>query len=463
MRIERFWASGYRSLKDIDLTFSGPLDVFYGQNGAGKSNLLRAIRITLDLLSRRMQSTPLCDIRGGLGQRDGGRWVLYDFVRPDDLSRGAPPQIQLGLAIALDSHLTLGGGGLVAIDRLELEVTIGLQSPSVPVCFVSRLRCNDDRQDLGRWLDDPTKNERPASIPEGCSANEVLVALRPLVLELLPRKVFAHVPDVRHVEEGPEEARARDDGDVRAWIHTLLRQGRLEQALFEAKNTGDAAVRKRYLDLQRFLAKHLGRGELDVVRDPLTGALSLVETGRDGADMRLASEGLGLQQVYVLFAHLFLSGARVVAVEEPEAHLHMPTTGRKVRSMLRAVVESRYLDQLLIVTHDAGFALDRDGFFDVSRSENGASTVTWTTDLTAIDRNHVDERGPVVRALIGVLRDMPEDAAALTRRADGSAVTARAMLDLILEQDPAADQYMQQFQEFVVHLTRARATGGSGG
>ena len=43
MRITKFWARGFRSLRDVTLEPLGPINVFYGPNGVGKSNLLDAI------------------------------------------------------------------------------------------------------------------------------------------------------------------------------------------------------------------------------------------------------------------------------------------------------------------------------------------------------------------------------------------------------------------------------------
>lgn len=51
MRIEKFWAKGYRSLRDVELSGMGPFVVFYGPNGSGKSNVLAAIETLFSLAS----------------------------------------------------------------------------------------------------------------------------------------------------------------------------------------------------------------------------------------------------------------------------------------------------------------------------------------------------------------------------------------------------------------------------
>jgi AAA15 family ATPase/GTPase len=50
MKITKFWAKGYRSLRDVTLEPLGDFNIFYGPNGAGKSNLLDALQTFFALL-----------------------------------------------------------------------------------------------------------------------------------------------------------------------------------------------------------------------------------------------------------------------------------------------------------------------------------------------------------------------------------------------------------------------------
>ena len=56
MRIESFWAKGFRSLRDVRLENLGPFNVFYGPNGSGKSNILAAIEAWLELVPIALQT-----------------------------------------------------------------------------------------------------------------------------------------------------------------------------------------------------------------------------------------------------------------------------------------------------------------------------------------------------------------------------------------------------------------------
>ena len=47
----------------------------------------------------------------------------------------------------------------------------------------------------------------------------------------------------------------------------------------------------------------------------------------DDHDISLDLAGLGVAQIYWILGQAMLSGARIIGIEEPEAHLHAPTTG----------------------------------------------------------------------------------------------------------------------------------------
>ena len=107
VKIERCRISGFKSIRDADIVL-GPLNVFIGANGAGKSNLVSFFALLRDSLDGRMDGHVG---RGGgpnaflyLGSRvtneincaltattDAGRGILYqrlEFQAPDNLVYG---------------------------------------------------------------------------------------------------------------------------------------------------------------------------------------------------------------------------------------------------------------------------------------------------------------------------------------------------------------------------------------
>ncbi|MFO0747784.1 MAG: hypothetical protein U1F43_19280 [Myxococcota bacterium] len=107
--------------------------------------------------------------------------------------------------------------------------------------------------------------------------------------------------------------------------------------------------------------------------------------------------GPGIAEVYAILADVVLRNARVVGVEEPEAHLHGPSSGEDLREALKALVEKVQIDQLFIATHSNLFDLDPRGYRDVSL-EPGKGTVVRRASLDEVDQ-HFYEPGPAKRAL----------------------------------------------------------------
>src|SRR5262249_9016805 len=120
-------------------------------------------------------------------------------------------------------------------------------------------------------------------------------------------------------------------------------------------------LRERYDDRERLL-EGLPRAYALVNADHTPRA----ET--DGRQGRLA-------QIRATLDKAMLAGARIIAIEEPEAHLHAPTSGHMLRQLLVRLVEEKHIDQLFIVTHSNLFDLDSTGFFDV-HLKNGETKVT---------------------------------------------------------------------------------------
>ena len=98
-----------------------------------------------------------------------------------------------------------------------------------------------------------------------------------------------------------------------------------------------------------------------------------------------------------------LSGATIIGVEEPEAHLHAPTTGRHLRVLLERLVQSEKMpvNQIFIATHSNLFDLDPEGYFELERDAQGATTAR-RRPLSELYGAHLYEPVPA----LAVLRDL---------------------------------------------------------
>jgi hypothetical protein len=199
------------------------------------------------------------------------------------------------------------------------------------------------------------------------------------------------------------------------------------------------------------------RGVVEVVWDPQERELGLRETLASGQDLAFDLAGLGMSQTYAIFANVLLPGTDVIAVEEPEAHLHAPTTGRDVRATLHSLVADETISQLFVATHSNLFDLDTTGYWDVSISTD-EGTVLQRKSLDEIDRLHLYEPGPAKHALQSFLTYMSPDEVVF-RRPGGEAVSAAEMIRLLQSDDDVAVSFLRDVHDVAVRTVRVRSQG----
>jgi hypothetical protein len=248
-------------------------------------------------------------------------------------------------------------------------------------------------------------------------------------------------------------------------IPTLLARGRLKEALFQASNAPDPVIRRRFRQLQELLrGQPLQRRPFVVTHDPGSNEIQIVESLDESEDMPrevpLDLAGLGIAQVYRILAQMLLHRARCVAIEEPEAHLHAPSTGMHLRALLDRLVGEHYIDQLFVATHSNLFDLDPEGYWDVSHhGERG--TVVERRPLQDIDLRHLYEPGPAKHALAGFLHYMAPDTVVF-RRGDGTPVSIAEMRDMLQRDDPLAREFLEDVHAAAVRAVRVKHRSARG-
>lgn len=435
MRIASFWAKGFRSLRDVRLDDLGAFNVFYGPNGGGKSNILAAIDAWLRLIPIALETEGMRPLFESLPpqqalERMRGERALRDA--------GAPLQEH---DIALHSGrrlITLGGTLVGGSTGMKAEIEVQLDARHKPtlhrMATVDGVPLEHDNQ-----LTEAQRNK--------------LAVLQGVKWE----RQFSLIAADRMPRVEPPGERPPSDADPISWY---FRRGRLKDALFAAQN---APSHETFQALDRFRQLMSGpplhRPPFRVVEDPHTSLRDLREDLKpplDGSDISLDLAGLGIAQIYWILGQAMLSGARAVGIEEPEAHLHAPTSGLHLRELLKRLVDEEHVDQLFIATHSNLFDLDPTGYFDVSM-ENG-ETVVAKKPLDAIDQ-HLYEPGPTLRALEELLSFAPADKA-MFRRPDGSPITAAEMRDMLRAADPIALTYLRNLHAAAVDVVGLRSRRG---
>ncbi|WP_437758167.1 AAA family ATPase [Sorangium sp. So ce1389] len=447
MRIASFWAKGYRSLRDVRVDDLGAFNVFYGPNGSGKSNLLEGLRALFDLVTV-IAATEILEVTSAASSA-----VSAGLVRKGDICAHDPSRvIVLGARLVglPTENLMLTLTGLSPATELVLEVTFDLTLEHQPKLALSMLESRGkDLRFLWSQPQSPPapQRERHEWTQRRDRMRAMLIALSTDAYTLVSAY---RQPRYEKTAAPPEEE------DVVAWH---LREGRLKSALLAAQLSPSHEVRRKLAAFRGLLAgEPLHRPPFAPVQDPRTGEIDLrellPEPNPEGRDISIDLAGLGIAQIYAILAETMLLRASSVGIEEPEAHLHAPTSGRALRQLLVRLVEERHIDQLFIATHSNLFDLDPAGYYDVSL-EDGC-TVVERAELTRIDREHLYEPGPAKRALEHLLQYAPEDEVVF-RRPDGAGVTAKEMLRLLQEDDAVALHFLQDVHGAAVRMVKVQA------
>jgi hypothetical protein len=515
MRIESFWAKGFRSLRDVRLEGLGPFCVFYGPNGSGKSNILAGIRVLLEICRLEHHLHP-----PGAACSELIRAVLENQVieSRDRYARSDDRTIVLGARFTngTDAAPVLSSGPVRLVD-LTVEYTLEwivdrdpslvltqLESEgrdlrtSVPPDHHAHLRrllqetlpqraytLVGATRVLGRETDSPTQmsvlgttGRRSGSagatsltnlVPFFHGSAGVTGSMQPLAASQNPMvRVLEGAVDPPPSFAATQVSPAGSvRSDVAAGDHVIgyLRRGEVAHAFFEAYSGESTAMRRRYERLSEFLkGEPLKRPPFRPARDHDSGAVELKEILKDpnpdGTEISLDLAGLGIAQIYWILAHAMLSGARAVAIEEPEAHLHAPTTGLQLRELLKRLVVEQHIDQLFIATHSNLFDLDPEIYWDVSLA--GGETHVERKGVQEIDAQHLYEPGPAKHALAQLLRYAPNDEVVF-RRPHGALVTAEEMLRLLEEDDEVAVEFLRTLHGAALRVVRldARREGGA--
>lgn len=418
MRVTKFWAKGFRSLREISLEPLGEINVFYGANGVGKSNLIDALRALFAVMPLAVDTAYESQEPGEERSsfREAGRRAAT-WIKSEDFDARQPrAPIVLG-AVLEDSGASFGNASYRSrkVSCIEVEVRLSRPRPGELGLQFTRLLVDGERPGL------------PFSDP----------SIRDLLGVFVPA-AFSHLGTIRTL--GPD-----DD---------------LVRKLFEAKNAADRDLRIRFEQVRGFMSQSLHRGLFDVFLEPDTQRLelreALPEPNPQKIDIRIDRAGLGIVQVYAIVAPILLSGSPLVALEEPEAHLHAPSTGRMLRALLSQMVTEKRVHQLFIATHSNLFDLDPTGYWDVSLDSITMETRVHRAELHEIDVRHLYEPGPAKHAILQLLRYATKEEV-IFRRLDGSTVSAGEMLRHLQDDDDEAVEFLRTLHGAALRIVRLDA------
>lgn len=416
MHLRRFQVRGFKNFRRVvALEDLGPLNVLHGDNNAGKSNLIEAIGVFFLLLEQvfevpasgptaRLESEDASAssadelLRRLVGQarvqrlwtvsspqHSPQRWRRKREVDRRLLERRGHParemfhlhepgQIEIAASFALAPG-ELGRAGLQAPAALaqgeieRIDVTLRLAT------VVNVLELELVHLALGT-ADAPVDMDLDAPVDEAF--------LRPLGAFL------SRAHDAEGKAGGRRFALVEADRWIEGagdWSHA----GRdmippdLCLALYDAKESRDEAERARWqrfvTAMQRF-EEILGSGQFMAVYDRHEKRASLVFDPAAGPRIPAHLLGTGIQQAASLVGRMIMTGATILAVEEPELNLRF-TRQVQLREILAELVGAGGGPvQLFLTSHSAAF-----------ESPDGFHGLRSTTDGPEVDRRPSSEAG----------------------------------------------------------------------
>lgn len=466
MRVRSFAVQGYRSLADVRLDHLGQLNVFYGENGSGKSNILQALALAVRATAA--LTRPILGLfPGSLETSSTLGLTTNDFYNGGSLIQLSFEVEGVGRPVFRLGAWSCSAVAISLILRRVASPMVEMQFESIRLFRPAETPGSEDFMELPRLIGEGPEASWTQALTgtwvEGApSYLSFYTNFRQMLQEAIGERLFRIVPAIRTFDTSVSATTPAADTE-RRMVDALLSQDRLAQAMFHANTSANPSLRQAFTQLRELLTgPPLHRPWFDPVQDRQTNTYELQEVREvDGEPhgFPLAREGLGLQNVYIVLSFLILGRTFTAGIEEPEAHLHAPTTGRQLRELLLRSVERGFVHQLFVATHASTFALDATGYFDVRLSEDRTTVVERRSDLVDLDRRHLDEPGAARRALLDSLRDIGdlEPDRPVLYRADGTPIGAQEMIRLLTEHDADALEFLQAVTSAAVRAVILRA------
>lgn len=397
MHLRRFQVHGFKNFRQpVALEDLGPFNVIHGDNNAGKSNLIEAIGLFFVLIEELFEVPPPAgraesDIiqqlqHSLLGDEEGDEqpWQRKREVDRRLLERRGYPAREI---FHLHEPVPIELSGSIALAPDELA-RAGLQVPGdVAQGPIERIDVTVRLSTVVNVLE-----AELVALALGAADAPAPVPLDSPALEPFLRRLGAFLTS-RHDAEGRPtgrrfalvEADRWTEGARIEWSHA----GRdmvppdLCLALYDAKESRDDAQRQRWrrfaLAMQRF-EEILGPGQFGVVYDRHSRRASLVFETDAGKLIPGHLLGTGIQQAASLIGRMIMTGATILAVEEPELNLRY-TRQMLLREILIELV-GEGPTQLVITSHSPAF-----------ESPRGFHALRSTADGPVADRRPSSEAG----------------------------------------------------------------------
>lgn len=329
MRVTRFKVERYRSIRTSESIDLSTLSVLVGPNNEGKSNILRAIVVGLRALSRIGQDPYDARLSRGVLRRRIDDFEIYDWLRdfPLGLQDASP-----GASSVFEYEFELNEA-----DRADFKANTGHALNGH-----LKIRVLLDAQGRGVFK----------IVKQGPSSAVMNANIRKIAQFVSRRIRVEYIPASRTAQESLSIVRR----EVMATYRSLAEDSEYRAAMAHLERLTNEAL----VPVQEKLLKHVQSlvpsvREIGIAADLGPGFLSPERVDvqlDDGLRTSLGTKGDGVQSL-VAIAWLRMTatertnGTCILAVEEPEAHLHPGA----VRELAQALDELAAEHQVVLTTH----------------------------------------------------------------------------------------------------------------
>lgn len=342
MRITRFRIQGFKNIADVTVEGLSDINVFFGLNDVGKSNIFEALALW--------------------------RQLIVTYLQP----RRVKTEVRL--------------------HEFEHSFGRGIFSFNAPNAFGIEAEVITEKQELMRnqmfsVVDSDAHQQEDAAVPLNGKAHVSLeagvVVIDARVLQNNEKTINQRTHNltdlISPIHIIPAERRFQAEARNREALTGAIHHGNLKKALFYAYLSADLQQKKRFAAIKSVLAEPpFSLGELDVALDQETDQIDIGFIRPQGR-LPLDNLGSGSRQLLLVLGQVFLNDFPIVALEEPEMNLS-PQWQQDLMVALRRLMQDPAigLKQIFISTHSPYFEF-AENFYDVTLDENGHTQVKRTT------------------------------------------------------------------------------------
>lgn len=370
MRITRFQIQGFKSIADVSVDNLADINVLFGLNDVGKSNIFEALALWHQLLST--SRTPNHKIPHGDFVRNFGAGLF---------SLDGPNEFSLLVQFAIDSSD-------LEHERIypDISTMLGLRTTHAnmsSIDLISQVRVVLEGNyvsltSAARWDDGTNVELHPKDLAQSISSIHIIPAERRFQVEQRNQDKFSGSVD----------------------------HDNLKKALFYAYLSSDLQQKRRFAAIKSVLSEPpFSLGELDVALDQHSDQIDIGFIRPQGR-LPLENLGSGSQQLVLVLGQVFLNDYPVIALEEPEMNLS-PQRQQDLMIALRKLMDDPAvtLRQLFISTHSPYFEFS-ENFYDVTLDENGHTKVKKPTEQDWSSHFVVAPIGPETGARVNSLNQV---------------------------------------------------------